>query len=657
MSRVYHYAESTTLSTTTSSSDQTKVTLTFQPDADSQYVYIWSAQVQSSNTSDDVRVNLRTGSTVLAAGNLEDKDVTDFHPVSGLASETFGASPSSVTLTLNYSAESGNTAEIREARILALKLETGDVYAENTSDQTTTSTSFSTALTLSWTPASAGDYILLGSAEYRFGSEGEVITRFVHNSTNYGVTTSRPKDPTNYHPGLHAVYLTNLSGSQSATVEWARSATTASTAYCRRARLLALRADGFPAVEQAASRTRQTTTSTTLQQAVTTGTVTVVAEPYLILGVGVRDHNSTTSSAFTGLQQDMTILMSETVQEATVASTSIDVPAGMWAQTIVLTPSAGSTSFRVMYSSEAFGTSTGISDAAIFAIQLQGPVSVDVPVTGVAATGAVGQVLVPQDANVPVTGVEATGAVGTVTVVADVPTNVPVTGVEATGAVGTVTVVADANVPVTGVEATGAVGTVIVLIEGDAVALVTGVSATGATGQVAVSTSTEVPVTGTAATGAVGTVAVSGAASIAAIGVEATGEVGSAVVDIGERVFPTGVSATGQVGTLGVSSDTTFALVGVFATGQVGTAQGLAGATAPVSGVFATGAAGQVVVSTGQIVLLSGVFATGRVGQVAVWGPVSPDPGNLWTETDPSAINTWNEVVPNPGTSWTPTAA
>jgi hypothetical protein len=52
-----------------------------------------------------------------------------------------------------------------------------------------------------------------------------------------------------------------------------------------------------------------------------------------------------------------------------------------------------------------------------------------------------------------------------------------------------------------------------------------------------------------------------------------------------------------------------------------------------------------------------GVSSAATVGSVVVWGPVSPDPGNLWTETDPSAINTWNEVVPNPGTSWTPTAA
>jgi hypothetical protein len=374
MNRVYHYAESTTLSTTTSSSDQTKVTLTFQPDADSQYVYIWSAQVSSQNTSNDVRVNLKTGSTVIAEGNIEDKDTNDYHPVSGIASETFGASPSSVTLTINYSAESGNTAGIREARILVLKLEAGDVYAEDTSDQTTTSTTFSTALTLNWTPASAGDYILLGSTEYRRGSvTGEGITRFVHASTNYGVTTSRPKDSNSYFPGLHGVYLSNLSGSQSATIQWARSSTVTGTAYCRRATLLALRADNFPSVEQAESRSRQTTTSNAAQQAVTTGTIAVVDQAYLILGVGVRDHNSTSNFALTKIDEGTSAIISETSQEAVIESTTIDVQAGMWAQMAVQTLSAGNTSFRVAYRSSSSGTSTGISDAAIFVIQLTDP--------------------------------------------------------------------------------------------------------------------------------------------------------------------------------------------------------------------------------------------------------------------------------------------
>jgi hypothetical protein len=372
--RVYHYAESVALSTTTSTSDQTKVTLTFQPDANSQYVYIWSAQVNANSTAADVRVQLDSGATVLAFGNVEDKDSTDFHPVSGLASETFGSSPSSVTLTLKYSTEDTSTftnAGIREARIFVLKLEAGDVYAENTADQTNTTTSLSTALTLNWTPPSAGDYILFGSCEYRFSStSGEVYTAFIHAGTPYGAIQARPRDTTNYHPGLHAVYLPSLSGAQSATVEWARSATATGTAYCRRASLLALRVDGFSGVDYAESRVRQSTTqSVPPVTAVETATITVGAEPYLILGVCVRDHNSTSNSAITRIDEGVTRLVEETIQEATIASATIDLPAGMWAQAFVFTPAGGSTTFRISYRTES-SSSTGISDAALFIIPL-----------------------------------------------------------------------------------------------------------------------------------------------------------------------------------------------------------------------------------------------------------------------------------------------
>jgi len=392
-SRIYHYAESANTSTTTSTSDTAKVTLTFTPDPNSEYVYIWSAQVSSGSTSQDVRVNLKTGSTIIAEGNIEDKDTTDWHPVSGLEHETFGATPSAVTLTLNWSRESTATAGIREARILALKLESGDIYTENTNDQTNTTTTFSTALTLNWTPASAGDYILMGSAEYRFSAAGEVITKIVHSSTDYGTTTARPQDTTNYMPGMHAVYLSNLSGAQTATMQWARSATATGTAYCRRAALLALRVDNFPSVFEASSRARQQSSGG--GTAVTTGTITTSNVPYFILGVCVRDHNATGNSALTYLKQSSTDLILPTEQEGTVASNVIDLPAGMWAQSLVFTPAEGSTNFNIQFVTENISlTSTGISDSAIFAIQLEEQPPVITVQPEAAVTAEIGQSIV-----------------------------------------------------------------------------------------------------------------------------------------------------------------------------------------------------------------------------------------------------------------------
>ena len=371
MTRVYHYAEDTAAQTTTSATDQVKVTLAFTPTANSSYLYIWSAQISSASTSSDVRVSLKSGATVIAAGNIEDQDTTDWHPASGIVRESFGSSPSAVTLTLNWNAESGASAGIREARIIALRLESGDVYVENTDDQSNTTTTFSTAATLNWTPASTGDYLLLGSAEYAFSATGEVITRFVHGGTSYGETTARPKDVTNYMPGMHAVYLTGLSGAQTATVQWARSATAAGTASCRRAALVALRIGGFLAAYQGNARARATTTSASAVVCTTTGAITPVARPHLVIAACVRDHNATNNSARTVIAESNTNRMAVTEQEAVVASTTIDVPAGMWAQMMVLTPQTPNSEFDLRYYSESSGTSTGITDAQIAALQLE----------------------------------------------------------------------------------------------------------------------------------------------------------------------------------------------------------------------------------------------------------------------------------------------
>jgi hypothetical protein len=373
MSRIFYYEESVGTSTTTNSSDQTKVTLTFTPNANKKYAYIWSAQVSSSSTSADVRVNLKKDSTIVAEGNIEDADTTDWHPVSGVEVEEFGATPSSVTLTINWSASSSNTAGIRETRILVLEMTDNDVYVANTSDQTNTDTTFSTATTLNWTPSSAGDYVLLGSVEYRFNStSGEVITQFVHSSTTYGEVIARAKDANNYYPMMHAIYLSSLSGSQTATVEWARSSRTTGTAYCRNAHLLALRVDDFYGAWENNNRARATTTSASPVTRVDTGATTVdTTAKILVIGAAVRDHNAFNNSALTVLSENNTNIISATIQEPPFSSSTVDVPAGLWCQIDVINPVANDASYQVRYYTEASNTSTGISDAQIVVLQLE----------------------------------------------------------------------------------------------------------------------------------------------------------------------------------------------------------------------------------------------------------------------------------------------
>jgi hypothetical protein len=90
--------------------------------------------------------------------------------------------------------------------------------------------------------------------------------------------------------------------------------------------------------------------------------------------------------------------------------------------------------------------SVGVSSPAVF-------------VTGVSASGAVGEVIVPQSPSVSVTGVSAACLVGSVTLRIDSP--VSVTGVSAACLVGSVTLTLGTAVSVAGVSATGYVGSVL----------------------------------------------------------------------------------------------------------------------------------------------------------------------------------------------------
>jgi hypothetical protein len=85
-----------------------------------------------------------------------------------------------------------------------------------------------------------------------------------------------------------------------------------------------------------------------------------------------------------------------------------------------------------------------------------GTISAEVSVTGVEASGVIGETDESGKANVSPTGVEASGAIGTTNQV--ISFSVGPTGVEANGEVGSVDTFRQVFVPVSGVEGTAEVG-------------------------------------------------------------------------------------------------------------------------------------------------------------------------------------------------------
>ena len=165
------------------------------------------------------------------------------------------------------------------------------------------------------------------------------------------------------------------------------------------------------------------------------------------------------------------------VGSATVSlPTSISVTGVQATMPVVSIDSGGSLFGGIAFAEEPFSE---LEDSGLKIVIQTGT---GVSVTGVAATGAVGSVVVNAKANVSVTGISATGAVGSATVSGKA--NVSVTGLAATSAAGSVTVTQGSGLSVTatGSRAIGRVG--VATANGEITVLVTGVAATGGVGSV-----------------------------------------------------------------------------------------------------------------------------------------------------------------------------
>jgi hypothetical protein len=178
----------------------------------------------------------------------------------------------------------------------------------------------------------------------------------------------------------------------------------------------------------------------------------------------------------------------------------------------------------------------------------------------------------------------------------------------------------------------------------------------GQTGSVSVTGNANVSLTGVSASCEVGTAVVAININAPVTGVSATGELGSATVVAKAVVDATGVSATGFVGSVVVTADAVVVTTGVQATGQIGNANVLI--VVPVTGVQGTTALGTITLESNNYLDVTGFGMVGSVGLVDVIGVWSiPDEvPNNWIDGEPSAnawvyaieqSNNWIEDVPD----------
>ena len=201
---------------------------------------------------------------------------------------TFGASPGAQDYIVSInSSHAGDTTKIKDIRFLAIKADAADQYAVQDASASTTSTSYTTRTTLTFTPASTGDYLLISSAVLTADTASNAHgARLNHSGGSiYGENLTYPKATWLYNTWAAAAKINLAASSNTFTLQYK---TSANNAYIEQARILALRLDKFDNayVAQDFSGGSSTTTLTSNQS----GLARDLGTPH---GVTTPDHRIT----------------------------------------------------------------------------------------------------------------------------------------------------------------------------------------------------------------------------------------------------------------------------------------------------------------------------------------------------------------------------
>lgn len=307
-SRQYYYAESIAVSSwNTDTNYQDKTTLTFTPDDNSTYLIIASWLVNESSPSYQSKTKLtRTTGTTKDFNELiyRPQDASDYISGGAIGIDTFGSSPESQTYKIQYTTSSTyGTASIKDAKIIALKLVSADQYAQSETRTTTSSTSYVDSATLTFTPDTQGDYIIIATATVDGSyTSYDFRTQLSIDGVASSISNIEPVYDNNrsFWGTIKKVNLT--SASHTIKIQYSTEVV-AYPAGISDARIIVLRADEFNNVYYDAAESRSTTASTSYINHLAL-TQTTPESNYLIIGSAGLDGAVVSESAYGQLTKD-----------------------------------------------------------------------------------------------------------------------------------------------------------------------------------------------------------------------------------------------------------------------------------------------------------------------------------------------------------------
>ena len=284
---------------------QDKATLTFTPADNSAYLIIasWQLQMSSNNYIGYSKLIRSSGTpTDLHERVHLPKDNTDYVAGGSAIVESFGATPGSQTYKIQYRTSStSGFARIKNASIIAIRLNSDDQYTSSTARSTTTSSTYQDKATLTFTPTTSGDYLIIASASVDSSSTSrDWRAQLDIDGSTYNNSNVEPVSATNRNSwgAFRKVNLSNAS--HTAKIQYSiESGGTAGITY---AHLIALRLDQFAANYYGETNTYTTYASTSYQSHASL-TATPAAADHLILGYSGGSSGSGTYSGFWQLEK------------------------------------------------------------------------------------------------------------------------------------------------------------------------------------------------------------------------------------------------------------------------------------------------------------------------------------------------------------------
>lgn len=281
------------VSTTSNSIWTDLVSLSFLTEAGTSYAVFWSGEfANTSNTTADYRFRLTVDGVLVDYSNNEQRQVSEYASHNGFLRVVGNGSITTVALSIQAET-SGNLIAGRNGRLVALRLTDGDYYSDNIGRQVSTTTTHTNAASVSFTPPSEGDYIILscGFGE-AYATTVPIYCRLEHDGVATTENGSAPGDLTNLVP-LNAVWKRTLTATPQ-TINWQfRTHQAGNISAMTGAKLLVLRADGFDAAHYVETSTDNVGTQTTFTEALGLSS-TVNTNPHLVIG---QWHTGSTTNA------------------------------------------------------------------------------------------------------------------------------------------------------------------------------------------------------------------------------------------------------------------------------------------------------------------------------------------------------------------------